>query len=488
MIGWRRHAPAKGALLGDRPRLRADRLAVCALFFSCAFSPKPVIVQPTPIIERWVSMDGTADGNGSALRPWRTVPLFVPADMTLRVSSGLYLGPFRIEGSVIGSGQVVLSAPTGTVVTCLRCTLTAVAVQGGQRGISIEAGATLANVLVTGASAESIVVQSGHVEAQAIRLEGTLTGSTGVVIEAQGALVVKRLATSGAYQRAIDNQGGRLTLDEWQHLNGSDALRSVGGVVQVSNSQLVGGRNNGLFVTKGQATFTNITISRFDVGLRLGGEASVIGERLRIENSSESGVTSTNAKLTLRNSRIQGSGPLGCLLADGSTVVVDQLEVGPCQAFGLLLRLTQATVQNVTVHAIAGDGPDSLGDGLVLRDGRTELTSTVVRDVAGSGVWATALAEVRFGELKVTRAAAGAVVAERKANVTGDTLHAEGSPAPVLSVLDGAKASVRRVVSANPSAPVLWAECSDDVHVTLGPVEAVEQPLPRPCLTRLEEK
>lgn len=440
-------------------------------------------------VERWVDERAAAEGDGTMERPWRRLPKRLEGSSVWHLKSGVYAGPVVMgEGVELrGEGLAVISIEGEGVVLRVEGTgrLSQLSIQGGSVGLSVSAKLSAQDVHVSGQKTQAVVVEGAELDAVGLKLVATIPGGTGLAMNGTSTVTLARVELEGGFRRGIDNQGGTLTVSGLVSRGGGYGVRAVGGLTKVTNASFSGGKNSAVFASQGVLEVTQLKVSGHDNAVELGSKAKATITELNAGGLASSGVSSNDADLTLRRATITGSGPGGAVFIAGGTAHIVGLHVHDVSAIGVLARKATLRLESAIFERIRsepnGDGTSSLGDALQLRASTVSFTDVKVSDVAGSALYASATAKVMGQTITCERAAGGAVVSERGAEVNVDRLVVKGSAAPALSVPDAARATIGRLFVVG-SSQSIWADCQLGARVDVGQMEADDDALFPRCV------
>ena len=192
-------------------------------------------------------------------------------------------------------------------------------------------------------------------------------------------------------------------------------------------------------------------------------------------------VSAVASTLSLSSSTLAQCGPGGALSVMDSHTIVNGLEISGGRELGILVTQGRAAMRQVQISKVSGSG-GSLGDGLHVRGGAVVVESMSVSDVEGSGVFASAFAEITVRRLEVERARHSAVFVERRATVKVGALLVRGGGGSAVVVPDAASVEVESLSVAGGNEMPVYAECAAGARVRLGRVESTVQQLPSHCV------
>ncbi|MFZ5470234.1 MAG: hypothetical protein ACOZIN_12435 [Myxococcota bacterium] len=436
--------------------------------------------------ERYVDAFAPAGGDGSSQRPYRSLTEALsgagPRPLVVHLATGMYQGPFRIEGDValVGGKAAVLYADgaASEVVRLRDAQLERVHVQGGQVGVRVEGRSSLHHVHLSGQRQAALVLAEGAVLTVAGgELAGTVSETVGVRASPRAEANFSGTAFVGAFRRGVEVRGGRAQLTGCRFDGPVTALHLVGGEAHLSDVDVVGGRGPGVFAAQGKLTARWVRVFGHEYGLLTGAGAWVQVEDFSAVRPQRAGVALVGTRGHLADVVVlEGASYAGLQLLE-SELELRRVQVHRVSSTGLFARLGSLRLFGAVVTQVRGDG-QSGGDGVELRGVKAELEDVVVRDVDGSGVIATVEAEVVAKGVSCARCRFGALVAERRSQVVAYAVEARGCGTSALVVPDEARLSVHGLFSRENAEGPLWAECGQGAQVTLTQVES-DVPLPR---------
>lgn len=487
-----RARPTRGNSCGlrsrhDRSPIGRDRvLAALALLASaCVTTPRVEVKQARGGAQVWVDAFAPAGGDGTRERPLKAIPGALPDGVELHLASGLYEGPFVLpDGAVVeGRGEVVLHATGEVVVTARRAALSRVSIQGGATGLLASGVVTLEAVRVSGFRTVGVRAEGAQLSARGLVVEGTIEGATGLTA-AGGLTSLVSARFSGGLVRAVSLAGGRAVLKNVASEGGKTLVRALGVELDAQQLSASAGTGAALIVSGGRALLREVTVTGHEYALLASNGARLELRGLVSRGALVAGVSLLASEATLEGLTIERPGSHGALeLLDSKTTVTDA-RVREARALGLWVRKGTATLTRVTVEGVLAEGAgdaESQGDAFHFRDAEVDGDELTARDVGGSGVYATAVANVRLGAVRTERTGFGALVVERGAKVTVRSLVAAASRGAAVSVLDHGTLELGRLEVKGADVPV-WAECAEGADVQLGAlVSGLEQPR-SPCV------
>ncbi|MDP1826310.1 MAG: hypothetical protein Q8L48_23790 [Archangium sp.] len=468
--------------------LRFSDLAV-ALFLlvvGCVRVPEPVVREEVHRVEVWVDAFSPAGGDGTPARPLKTVPEPVPMGAVVHLRSGLYAGPFVLgDGARLeGLGEVVLTGEAGqTVVTAANATLDGLSVQGGAIGLEAGPGVVVTRAHFSGQRQRAVVVHGSLTMSEA-RLEASVEGIDGVSVDRGASLELTSTKFTGGFRRAVLSEGGTLTLRSVSGEGPKTLVHALDATSRLENLRSVLGSGPALFFAGGRLHLVGAELIGHEYSVQLSRGVDATLSNLQARDALEGCLSAIASKLSLSASSFTGCGPLGALTLQDSRVQVKDVEITSSRELGIFAKRGTLGLLDVRISKISADREGWLGDALHVRDGVvvTSLGSLTLSDLGGSGLFASAFAEVHLGAVSVERARASALFVERGATVSIRALLVRGGGGPAVVVPDRASVELESLsVSGGNEMPV-YAECQAGAQVVLGRLESTVQQLPSLCV------
>lgn len=452
---------------------RGRDLLLPLLLAACASVPAPVN-SPVSKPEVWVDSYAKPAGDGSPQHPFKTVPAGLQPGTVLNLASGLYRGPFDFteQVEVVGHGSVVLFLDgPGVVVTVRAGRFTGVSFQGGTTGLAASASVSVESAHFSGQSLAALQVAHGaEATVTTSVFEGTLPDVKGVLVDG-GSLTLRDCQFRGGLKRAVEAQSSpHVSLTHVSSEGVSTVLHAIDTTAQVTNVEVAAGRGPAIFCAGGSLTVNGLSV--------IGQEYAVQAVRAHVSiddvlsrDPQFSGIALQKCGGTLSRVRVTGAGTLGGIqLVDSEGLTVRDTTVSGAESTGFLIRGGAVSLRGVRVDSVRSEGKTGgepvLGDGLQLRDAHVTLEAVEVRDVEGSAVWVSALAEVTSGRLDVERTGNASLVVERGGSFKGGPVVIHGAHGPAILASDGAKVTVTSLTALGVEGPV-WAECEQGVLVRI---------------------
>ncbi|MBX7114249.1 MAG: hypothetical protein K1X64_07920 [Myxococcaceae bacterium] len=448
-------------------------LALTLLVFLSCTRAVPEVDLPKPQREVWVDASALGPGDGTAERPFKTLPATLSSDTHVRLRTGMYAGPFTLPPDVMlsGEGNVVLYAENSPVtVHAVRARLEGLAIQGGTTGLEVTEAVQAERVQFSGQRERAVVARRGaSVRFSDASFDGTVAGTDGLVLEPGARASLAKLFFTGAFRRAIDCAEASLTLKEARLLGPKEAVHAVNGSVALEQVTVAGGQGPAIFVAGVTGSMKRIEVQGHEYGL-LGRESTLDIDGFLSVRAQTAGMALTQSKLGLQNARFEDSGSyaaVGLLQVEAN---LRGLDIKRAQAFGVFWRdgkgsLDDAKIYTVTAES-AGSGATG-GDAVHLRGVDADLRHIDVRDAQGSGLFATMTAKVNVDDLACNRCDYGVVLVERYATVTAKKLKSAYSKVSALSVPDVGFLEVFDIDADSAPGTLLYAECSQGAKVLL---------------------
>ncbi len=474
---------------GNRPALDLSQLlrdlaVVGVLFLSGC--PRPVLPPtppPPPRPALYVDAFAAPGGDGSAARPLKVLPPLVPAGTDVSLASGLYRGPFVLgdDARLEGRGEVVLHAAAGEVVLSLgRGAVVGLSLQGGDAALAVTGPARLERLTLSGQRREVARVD-GEVDAAALTVTGTVEGVDGLVV--RGALRLEEARFTGGLRRAVRVlEGGRAALRQVSAEGPKTLAHAVRGRLELRDASARLGAGPAVFVAGGEAVIDGLTVHGHEYALQVAAGATVTAARLASTGALEAAVSAHQATLTLSDAQLTGSGSGGAVQGQGATLALRDVTVRDARHLGVLVRQGSAHLERCVVERVSADG-EALGDALMVRDARVQVDGLRVADVAGSALFASALALVTVSRLDVDRAWRSALFVERGATVRAEVVLVRGGRGPAVLVPDAATVVLGHLSVATDEVP-LYAECDAGARVTVRRLDSTQPQPPSRCVTR----
>ncbi|MFT3706316.1 MAG: right-handed parallel beta-helix repeat-containing protein [Archangium sp.] len=463
---------------------------MAAVVCGCA-TPQKVITEPVADAPRpavWVDSFAAPGGDGSSERPWKNVPSSLPPRAVLHLRSGVYTGPFVFEAvRVEGHGEVVLTAEAGqTTVTATRTELTSLSIQGGEVGLAVPAGAAVKGTTLHFSGQRKLasrVEAGGTLSLEKSELIASVEGVDGVSIS--GHLVARELKLEGGFRRGVWCERGSFEVRGLSArgvkapVHASDCAGSLGSL------DVEAGAGAAVFSAGSTLEVKGLVVRGSEFGLQLTRHSKVRAAGLDVARTQVDCVSALQSELTLSDSQLTACGNGGAVLLQDSTAWLSGLDVHDTPDLGVLARQSTLDVKDSKFTRITSGNGQALGDAIHARQSKTVLVGVRVSDVEGSGLFATAFAEVEVKSLEVERARQSAVFVERRSVVKVDSLLVRGGGGGAILVPDQARVSVRSLSVAGGTELPIYAECNEGAEVEVGRIESTVQQLKSRCITPL---
>ncbi len=436
-------------------------------------------------VERWVDAHAGEAGDGSSGSPFKRLGDALAPGATVHLRSGLYPGPFQLPPGVklVGHGEVVLYAEgETTVVTARAASLEGLSVQGGFIGLLASGPVSLKRVHLSGHRRVAVRAAAALSVEDSV-FEGTVSETRGIALSAGASASLRKVRFTGAFRRAVDAEDAVLHAAEVTSEGPVEALHLVRTQAEVRQLTVLGGRGPGIFTADGALDLRGASVTGHEYGLQARNTALTI-DGFTSKRAEFAGIATVGCTGTLAHISTEASGTYGGLQLLESTLTVTGLKVKLGAVTGVLVRKGTVTLQDVTVEQVRADSGasgESGGDGLELRDAEVTLKNVTVRDVAGSGVFAAAVAQVTIIGLTCERCRVGTVVADRMARVGVQGLVSRGGQGPAIAATDHASISVDDADVTASEAPI-WAECAQGVQVTVRHFKSNLKQPPSACI------
>lgn len=470
------------------PRTLFCDLPMSLLVFLMACVRAPVVSTGDRVIPRtelWVDAFSTAGGDGTREHPLKAIPSPVLKGATVRVSSGLYAGPFVLEeGSRIeGTGEVVLTGEAGqTVVTAAKASLEHVSIQGGAVGLEAGPLVLMRAVNFSGQRERAVVVQ-GELSLSGTQLQASVEGIDGLVVKAGAKLVLRDAKFAGGFRRAVSTEGGSVELMNVSAEGAKNLLHAVNADSRLQSVRSAAGSGPALLVAGGRLQLDEGDFQGHEYSMQLtrGALARISG--LRARNGAQGCVSALMSEVWLTDAKLTNCGPGGALSLLDCQSVVSQLDVSTARELAVFVRKGRAEFHRVNVSKVIA-APDALGDAFLVRDASVRADTVHVSDVEGSGLFASAHAEVNIDQLEVERAQQAALFVERAAQVNIGSLLVRGGMGPAVLVPDAATVTMGTLsVSGGDEMPV-YAECKSGAKVSYTRLESTIAQLESRCISK----
>lgn len=228
-------------------------------------------------------------------------------------------------------------------------------------------------IMVTKGSAKLENVEINDVDAAAVRVTNgkvvgtniSANGGTWFTWTSGGSLTVNGLTTNGMSGENLSVDGGTVTVSNASlGVCGSNSVAAKGGVTYLSDSQILGtskGGAHGVYVTKGKAYVTNVTIDGTHSGLRVNNAAAVLeATDVTMTNLREHGINQSSGTTTLTNVTI-GNAADKCagINVTGGTVTGENVTIDGAVNYGINLGKNAG---DITITGLSINAPDAEGN------------------------------------------------------------------------------------------------------------------------------
>ncbi len=459
------------------------------LFFTCATAVRAG--GPT----LWVDASAPLEGDGTKARPFKTLQAALVragAGTHVRLSAGLYQGPFTLPSGVVleGRGPVVLFAE-GLDAPVVRAEpgtrLVDVVVQGGGVGLQPEADVALERVRFSGQRRSAIIAGRGKLRGHGLELTAGVSQTRGMVVGEGSEVELTETRFRGPFLRGVELQGGVLRLHRANFEGPLTAVHQRGGTSVLQHLEISAGDGPALFVSQSKMTASHVDVRGHEYGLQAGRGAELDITDFTSTRSYQAGLAVVGARGRLQDVVVVESGNLAGMQLLNAQLFAERVRLKQSTGVGLVIRHGDVELRDVLVVDVRGDlevdGGRSTGDGVQVRDARATLVDLEVRNVSGIALLATQAAKVKARGLQVAGARHGAVVVERLAEVevVGAELTKVGQTAMVAH--DQGKLWADHVRA--PGAEVVaWAECVGETAAHLGAKLMTPQHARAPCVQR----
>lgn len=483
-----RISPANRLRPDLRPRVPDLLLALTLATTACVRAPEP---RPGPEVHRvevWVDGFSRPGGDGSRDRPFKTLPQPLPPGALVRLRSGVYAGPFTLAAGarLEGQGEVVLTGADGApaVVTAADAELDGLSIQGGAVGLEAGANVKATRVRFSGQRQRAVRVR-GALWLSDAELVASVEGIDGLWVERGATLELTGARFSGGFRRAVQSEGGTLRLTSVRAQGVKTLVHALDARSTLAGLQASSGSGPALFFAGGRVTLAGAEVLGHEYALQLAREAVAEVSGLRARGSLEACVASTGATLSLSRSTLWDCGPGGALSLMHSKTELSGVEVLRARELGVFVREGQLTLRGgLTVRGVSGtDGV--LGDALHVREAtvRDQGGGHFFSELEGSGVFASAFADVQLAQVTVERARSSAFFVERRAQLQLGAALVRGGGGPAIVVPDDASVRVGKLFVAGGNEAPVFAECHGGARVQIDRLETTVPQLPSRCVT-----
>lgn len=482
-----RISPANRPRADLRPRNSDLLLALVLAATACVRAPEPLPPPEVHRVEFWVDGFSQPGGDGSKDRPFKTLPQPVPQGALVHVRSGVYAGPFTLSGGVRleGLGEVVLTGIDGvaTVVTASDAELDGLSIQGGAVGLEAGAGVKATRVRFSGQRQRAALVRGALTLAEA-ELVASVEGIDGLAVERGATLDLANARFSGGFKRAVRAEGGTLRLTRVRAEGAKTLVHALDSQSTLAGLQAEGGSGPALFFAGGRVSLVGAEVLGHEYALQLAREVDAQVSELRARGSLEACVAATGATLHLAASALWDCGHGGAVALMHSKTSLAGVEVLRARELGVFVRQGQLSLRGgLTVRGVTGtDGV--LGDALHVREAtvRDLGGGLFFSELEGSGVFASAFADVELAQVTVERARSAAFFVERRAQLRLGAALVRGGGGPAIVVPDDASVTVDKLFVAGGNEAPVFAECHGGARVKLGRLETTVPQVPSRCV------
>lgn len=463
------------------------RVALFLLVVGCVRVPQPVVREEVHRPEVWVDAFSPPGGDGSSAHPLKAVPQPVPAASIVHLRTGLYPGPFVLgDGARLeGLGEVVLTGEAGqTVVTAANATLEGLSVQGGAIGLEAGAGVVVTRAHFSGQRKQAVVVH-GSLSLSQTRLEASVEGIDGVVVDRGASVELSSTKFTGGFRRAVLTDGGTLTLRNVTGEGPKTLVHAIDATSVLEGVRSVLGSGPALFFASGTLRLAGAELSGHEYSVQLARGVDATLSNVQARGALEGCIAASASKLSVTASSFTGCGPGGALGLQDCQAQVTNVEITSSRELGIFANRGTLGLLDVRISKIAADGEGALGDALHVRDGAlvSSLGNLTFTDLGGSGLFASSFAEVRLASVSVERARTSALFVERGAKVNIRALLVRGGAGPAVVVPDKASVDLESLSVSGGNEMPIYAECRAGATVVLGRLESTVQQLSSLCVT-----
>lgn len=489
-IGWRRAQIRRAALA------RAAAPLALLLASACPRAPAPA-PPPAPArapVERWVDAFAPEGGDGSRARAFRGLGRALeesPRPLRVHLAPGLYRGPFELSGGVSleGVGAVVLHAEGGDeVVVRARgpVSLSGLTVQGGAVGVELgDPGGELrlGQVELSGQRRAAVRAVGGRVQARGVVFRASVSGTSGLILEAGSMGELSGAAFLGPYRRAIEGREvAGLVLDGCRFEGPVTGLHQLGGRAAVRRSAFSGGRGPALFVARGALEVEGSRIKGHEYALQAGEGARLSVRGFVSVGAERAALALVGARADVEDALLLESGNHGGIQVVGGEVSVRRFWIDRPEAYGVLARGGKLHLLDGVVSRVTDRGGEA-GDGVQIREAVARVESVSMVEVAGAGLHAAEGSALAVREVVLERCRQGGVVADTLARVDGASLIVRGSSLAAVVVPGEAYVRLDALSSEQNALGAVWAECGSGAEVELLRLREDGPPRPRsPCV------
>lgn len=459
-----------------------------AMFAGCARAPAALeAAQPArelpALPEVWVDASAPAGGDGSRERPKRTLPEALGASAArVHLKSGLYSGPVSLAPGtqLVGHGEVVVFADGAEpwAAQAVDARLENVHLQGGQVGLLALGRVSLFKVGFSGQRATAVrAAPESVVGLEQVRLEGTLSGTTGLEVAAGATARVSESRATGAFRKALSSEG-TLVVDGFETEGPSTAVHVGGGDAVVGRVRAVGGSGPAVFCGAASLKVDGLVVDRHEYGVQSRG-AQVVLRNLLVRRTQSAGLALVTSRSEVWEASLEQPGTYAGVQVMEGEALLSRVRVLDAIATGIVVKGSTATLEKVTVARVTPDGVganQTNGDGLEIRGGTVTLKQVEVNDVHGVGVVAANHAVLGGRQLTVIRAGVAGLLVEQesRADLAEVVVVAPGQVGFVVP--DKSSLTVGPAAVTPPSTPWVYAECAVGAAVTLTPSRGARPP------------
>ena len=476
-------------LASDRSlRLSDLSVALFLLVVGCVHAgPEPIARLEVHRPEFWVDAFSPAGGDGSKAHPFKVLAQPVPPGATLHFRTGLYAGPFVLGAGarLEGLGEVVLTGEAGqTVVVAEGATLEGISIQGGDLGLEAGPGVVVTRTHFSGQRRRAVVVH-GSLTLSETRLEASVEGIDGVVVDRGATLEVNNTKFLGGFRRAVMTDGGTLRLSSVWGEGPKTLVHAIDGKSDLANVHSVLGSGPALFFAGGTVHVSEAEVIGHEYSVQLSRVLEAHLSGLVARSALEGCISAIGSSLRVSHSTLTQCGPAGAVALQDSKTALIKVDITSAHELGIFAARGSLHLMDVTVSKVAHGPQDSMGDAVHLRDGAavTSLGGLLFSDLDGSGLFASSLAEVQLASLTVDRARKSALFVERGASVGIRALRVRGGAGAAVVALDRARVVLDSLTVSGGNEMPVYAECGAGAQVSLGQLDSTVQQLPSQCVS-----
>jgi hypothetical protein len=343
---------------------------------------------------------------------------------------------------------------------------------------------SLTRVHFSGQRKQAAVVH-GQLTMTESRLEASVEGIEGVVVDRDALLEASNTKFTGGFRRAVMTQGGTLDLHGVSAEGPKTLVHAVDATSRLVNLRSTLGSGPALFFAGGSVTLSGaeLTGHEYSVMLSRGADARISG--LTARGALDGCLSAMGSKLSVGSSIFTECGPGGALSLIDSRTVLSNVKISSSRELGILVEKgTLGVSVGLEISKVAAGTDDSLGDGIHLRDGAafTALGELTLADLDGSAIYASSFAQVELPRVSVERAQKSALFVERGAKVKIRTLLVRGGDGSAVVVPDKASVELESLSVSGGNEMPIYAECRAGATVAVARLESTVRQLASHCV------